>query len=114
MEYAGGYEEWRRGACARRSRRPAVPEREPAVRAQTARTRAQKLTWKEQQELKELPARIEALERAQSELARQLADPGFYSSEPARIRQTHERHQELEGLLLSALERWTELEAKGK
>ena len=75
--------------------------------------RAPKLSWKEQQELKELPARIEALEREQGELARQLADPAFYSSEPARVRQTNSRHQELEALLLTALERWTELEAKG-
>ena len=116
LENPGGYQEWTRVLRAREEvRRPAVPEQEPAAaRAETTRTRATKLSWKEQQELKELPARIEALEREQSELARQLADPNFYSSQPAQIRQTHERHQELEALLLSALERWTELEAKAK
>ena len=116
LENPGGYQEWARVLRAREEvRRPAMPEREPAAaRAETTRTRATKLSWKEQQELKELPARIEALEREQSELARQLADPNFYSSQPGQIRQTHERHQELEALLLSALERWTELEAKAK
>jgi ATP-binding cassette subfamily F protein uup len=94
--------------------RAAVPAREPSARESVRAPRAPKLSWKEQQELKDLPARIEALEREQGELARQLADPGFYSSQPAHIRRTHERHQELEGQLLEALERWTELEAKGK
>jgi len=115
LENPGGYQEWARVLRAREeAHRPVTPEREPAARAEATRTRATKLSWKEQQELKELPARIEALEREQSELARQLADPGFYSAQPAQIRQTHERHQELEALLLSALERWTELEAKAK
>ena len=115
LENPGGYQEWARVLRAREeAHRPVTPEREPAARAEATRPRAPKLSWKEQQELKDLPGRIEALEREQSELARQLADPGFYSAQPAQIRQTHERHQELEALLLSALERWTELEAKAK
>jgi ATP-binding cassette subfamily F protein uup len=115
LENPGGYQEWARVLRGREeARRPATAEREPAARAEATRTRAAKLSWKEQQELKELPARIEALEREQAGLARQLADPTFYSSQAAQIRQTHARHQELEALLLSALERWTELEAKGK
>jgi ABC transport system ATP-binding/permease protein len=116
LENPGGYQEWARVLRARdESRRAADPERQPAGRAEAARpTRALKLTWKERQELEDLPARIEALEREQGELARQLADPGFYSAEPARVREANSRYQELEALLLTALERWTELEAKGR
>ena len=97
------------------NRRAAAPERQAAGRTEPARTaRAPKLSWKEQLELKELPARIEALEREQGALARQLADPGFYSSQPAhQVREANSRHQEPEALLLAALERWTELEARG-
>jgi ABC transport system ATP-binding/permease protein len=115
LENPGGYQEWARVLRARaESGRTAGSERQPPARADSPRARAPKLSWKEQQELKELPARIEALEREQGELARRLADPGFYSSQPAEIKQAHERHQALEALLLTALERWTELEAKGK
>jgi ATP-binding cassette subfamily F protein uup len=115
LENPGGYQEWARVLSSReQAGRAAVPAREPSARESVRAPRAPKLSWKEQQELKDLPARIEALEREQGELARQLADPGFYSSQPAHIRRTHERHQELEGQLLEALERWTELEAKGK
>ena len=64
--------------------------------------------------MKALPERIEALEREQGELGQRLADPRFYSSEPARVREANSRYEELEKLLLAALERWAELEAKGK
>ena len=116
LENPGGYQEWARVLRAREDdRRAAVSERQPAGRAEAVRApRAPKLSWKEQQELNELPARIEALEREPGELARRLADPGFYSSEPAQVKQANSRHQELEALLLSALERWTQLEAKGR
>ena len=78
LENPGGYQEWARVLRARaRGGRTAGSEREPAARADSPRARAPKLSWKEQQELKELPARIEALEREQGELARQLADPGL-------------------------------------
>jgi ATP-binding cassette subfamily F protein uup len=74
--------------------------------------RAPKLSWKERQELKDLPARIEDLEREQAELSRQLADPEFYRADAAQVKEANSRYQELEGLLLTALERWTELEGK--
>ena len=116
LENPGGYQEWTRVLRAREEdRRAAALERQPEARGEAARaSRGPKLTWKEQQELKELPARIEALEREQGELARELADPAFYSSQPARVREANSRHQELEALLLTALERWTELEAKAR
>jgi ATP-binding cassette subfamily F protein uup len=104
LENPGGYQAWARVLRARAQDKRAAAERQPEARIEGARgPRAAKLSWKEQQELKELPARIEALEREQSVLARQLADPGFYSSQPAHeVREANSRHQELEALLLAA------------
>jgi ATP-binding cassette subfamily F protein uup len=116
LENPGGYQEWARVLHAREDARRAggAPE-QPVPRAEAPRAaRAPKLTWKEQQELKDLPARIEALEREQGELGRQLADPAFYSAAPAQVRDANDRFQELEALLLATLERWTELEGKSK
>jgi ATP-binding cassette subfamily F protein uup len=116
LENPGGYQEWARVLRARAdARRVDAVTEQPAPRAESARApRPPKLTWKEQQELKELPARIEALEREQGELGRKLADPAFYSSAPAQVREANERFQDLEALLLAALERWTELEGKAR
>ncbi len=57
LENPGGYQEWARVLRARDdNRRAAAPERQAAGRTEPARTaRAPKLSWKEQQELKELP-----------------------------------------------------------
>jgi ATP-binding cassette subfamily F protein uup len=114
VENPGGYEEWARVLRAREKERPATAlAAQPARAAEAPRTaRAPKLSWREREELKELPARIEELEREQAELSRQLADPEFYRADAARVREANSRYQELEGLLLTALERWTELEGK--
>ncbi len=114
VENPGGYEEWARVLRARDGdRRATAPDAQPARRADAPRAaRAPKLSWKERQELKDLPARIEDLEREQAELSRQLADPEFYRADAAQVKEANSRYQELEGLLLTALERWTELEGK--
>jgi ATP-binding cassette subfamily F protein uup len=114
VENPGGYEEWARVLRARDGdRRATTPDAQPARRVDAPRAaRAPKLSWKERQELKDLPARIEDLEREQAELSRQLADPEFYRADAAQVKEANSRYQELEGLLLTALERWTELEGK--
>lgn len=68
-----------------------------------------KLSYKEQRELDELPARIEALETEQAELNKQLADPDVYSKEGANVAAMHARVEEIDGLLMELLERWETL-----
>jgi len=82
---------------------PAAPVSAPAKR---------KLSYREQRELQELPARIAALETEQKALADQLADPASYASGALRIREIQERYAQIDEELLDLLERWEALDAK--
>ena len=116
IENPGGYEEWARVQqlrAAQRTQGASAPERKP-VPAAARLVRAGRLSFKETQELRELPARIETLEREQGELGRRLADPGLYKADPEDVKQVRARYEKIEEDLLQALERWTELEGKGQ
>ncbi|TAK94938.1 MAG: ATP-binding cassette domain-containing protein [Aquabacterium sp.] len=65
-----------------------------------------KLSYKEQRELDELPARIEALETEQAELNKQLADPDIYKKEGANVAAMHARVEVIDEELMMLLERW--------
>jgi len=98
---------------AQRTQEASAAERKP-VSAPARQARAGRLSFKETQELKELPARIETLEREQGELGRRLADPDLYKADPEEVKQVRARYAKIEEDLLHALERWTELEGKGQ
>ena len=83
---------------------PAAPAVAPVV-AQPKR----KLSYKEQRELDELPARIEALETEQAELNKQLADPEVYSKEGSNVAAMHARVEAIDEELMGLLERWETL-----
>ena len=114
LENPGGYAEWARVLRARSQQQRATEPRPQPIRKPDAprAARVPKLSWKEQQELNELPARIQALEREQVALSQQLADPDFYRCDSARVKEVKTRYDELETLLLETLERWDALEAK--
>ncbi|VUZ28800.1 ABC transporter ATP-binding protein uup [uncultured Comamonas sp.] len=65
-----------------------------------------KLSYKEQRELEQLPAHIEALEAEQASLRTELADPQIYAQDNARALALHARDGEIEEALMLALERW--------
>ena len=106
-EYEGGIEDWRvqrgRMLVARAS-----AEASAAVTAtpSAAKKSSTKLSYKEQRELAELPARIEALEAEQIHLNVALADGDLYAKEPARAAQMTARVAEIDDTLMVALERW--------
>ena len=106
-EYEGGIEDWRvqrgRMLVARAS-----AEASTAVTAtpSAAKKSSTKLSYKEQRELAELPARIEALEAEQIHLNVALADGDLYAKEPARAAQMTARVAEIDDTLMVALERW--------
>ena len=113
IENPGGYEEWARVLSARAARATVPKPTESSKRAEPPRTARQtRLSYKEAQELEQLPARIEALEREQADLARRLADPDLYRSDPDSVKTAAARHAEVEELLLRLLERWEALEGK--
>ena len=117
-EYEGGYEDWRlqreraRGlrAAGREAAAPPAPKPAPAASAAAGAGRAaakpKKLSYKEQRELDGLPARIEALELEQKELAALLGSADFYADDPARVEQAQMRVAQIDDELTEALERW--------
>jgi ATP-binding cassette subfamily F protein uup len=116
-EYEGGYEVWREQR--ERARMvappaPAAPAKGPSKAANDDATRAggAKLSYKERRELEALPARIEAMEAEQREIAARLADPAFYATEARRAGELSRRHDEIEAELMESLERWEALAAR--
>ena len=111
-EYEGGYDDWRRQFLEGRAEpkpggEPAA-ESKPAPRARSEKPK--KLSYKEQQELDGLPAKIAALEAEQQSLHDAMAAPGFYQQGAARIAETSQRLESLQKELTSAYERWEALE----
>jgi ATP-binding cassette subfamily F protein uup len=106
-DYVGGYSDWIR-------QRPAakfVHKTSPANPKAPSAKPAKKITEKQRQELEALPAQIESLEREQSTLAIQLADPAFYKRDPAAVLAVKLRLESLEGAHAKAFARWEELDA---
>ena len=115
-EYEGGYEDWKlqRGRTLA-AIAAAAPKAAPAPAAAVAPKPAaatRKLSYKEQRELDELPARIEALEAEQKTIGDRLASPELYTEEPQRVAALQARYAEIEDQLMAALERWEGLSAR--
>lgn len=71
---------------------------------------AQKMTYKLQYELENLPSRIAALEEEVETLAAKMADPELYARDPADFMKTAKRLDEARDELGQAETRWLELE----
>ncbi|QIL71449.1 ATP-binding cassette domain-containing protein [Diaphorobacter sp. HDW4B] len=123
-EYEGSVEDWLTQSRRRRdlAAAAAAPKKgakkqeasaaEPdASKASSALAPKRKLSYKEQRELDQLPAQIEALETEQKSIQDELADGTLYSRDGARAAVLHARDGEIEAQLMQALERWSELSA---
>jgi ABC transport system ATP-binding/permease protein len=109
-EYPGGYSDYLR-------QRPAPPEPQP--RKAPVRTgpapraeRKERLSFKEQRELEELPARLDALSGEIAALERRLAEPDFYGRDPHGFAAATARLSAATAERAEAEERWLELEEK--
>ena len=71
-----------------------------------------KPSYKEQLELEQLPARIEALEEEQRRLQAAVGDADFYKRPAGEIHEMLGRLEELETLLLDAYTRWDSLDSR--
>lgn len=116
-EYAGGYSDWQRVKSS------ASSEAAAARRGQKTDGRAKRtptgpapanagLSYKEERELAELPAKIDALEKEQSQITASLANAALYRDQPEQVKQLNQRFAAIEAELASALSRWEQLEAK--
>ncbi len=110
-EYVGGYEDWlsQRAKANSTVSSPRAPVKSapsaPAIK------NGGSLSWKEKQELEELPARIQELEGRQSAAMEQLADPALYTGKKERVGALQAELDEIEAELTTALTRWEILEA---
>jgi ABC transport system ATP-binding/permease protein len=114
QEYIGGYEDWIRQRSPDRPAAVVRKERQRRGRSDesTAATDRRKLTYKEQRELDQLPAKIETLEAEQSALNAQMAGSDFYKEGAETIRAALARAEAIERELEKAYERWSALDAR--
>ena len=119
-EYEGSVEDWlvqsrrRRelanGGSKKGNRKEEASAAEPAAIAKSAAPAAKrKLSYKEQRELDQLPAQIDALETEQKSIREQLADGTIYSTDGARAAVLTAWDGEIDEALMHALERWSAL-----
>jgi ATP-binding cassette subfamily F protein uup len=73
-----------------------------------------KPSYREQQELEQLPDRIEALEAEQRSLAARVAGADFYKESGEAIKSALERLHAIEAEILDAYTRWNELEGRSR
>jgi ATP-binding cassette subfamily F protein uup len=111
-EYVGGYSDWERmrgtnGDAADEAR----PSPRPSPRGE-GEPRPRKLSYNETRELEALPAKLEALEREQAEIAAKLADPATYQDRATDVAALDARHEAIEAELTALLARWEELESR--
>ena len=116
QEYVGGYADWvrqRRHAEPASTRRlkPAGP---PTQAARAAQPSSGKPSYREQQELDQLPGRIDEMEAEQQRLQGAVADPNFYQEPAETIHQTLARLDELQQAILDGYARWDELDSRSK
>jgi ATP-binding cassette subfamily F protein uup len=90
---------------------PSSPARGEPVEPRASAPK-QKLSYKEQRELDELPAKIEALEKEQGELNALLAEGSIFRTDPKRAAEISKRTGEIDELVLAAMTRWEELAAR--
>uniref|UniRef100_Q47HT7 ATP-binding protein Uup n=1 Tax=Dechloromonas aromatica (strain RCB) TaxID=159087 RepID=Q47HT7_DECAR len=119
-EYAGGYTDWatykasvaKETPKAKAEAKPVAKAPEPVKSAEPAKPKGEKLSWKEQRELDELPGKIAGLEAEQAELGKRLEDASLYQSDPAAVQKASERLAAIDDELMVLLERWEGLESR--
>lgn len=107
--YAGGYDDW----LLQRTSQPSGNVQQKNLKKEWKKNKPeqpQKLSFKENQELAELPQYIESLEVEQSQLYKTMAGPSYYQFDSAKIAEDKKRLIEIEHLLSISYSRWDELE----
>ncbi|MBI5921661.1 MAG: ATP-binding cassette domain-containing protein [Betaproteobacteria bacterium] len=113
-EYAGGYEDWLAAKARAPRTTPTVIEK-ASVAAPSSGIRREprtKLSYRETQELAQLPDRIAMLEKEQADIAASLADAKVYRESPMQAKRLQERSGVIDTELEQLLQRWEELERR--
>jgi ATP-binding cassette subfamily F protein uup len=114
-DYVGGYTDWvrqRPGALFNaEAATPLKASPSPVQTTVAAEAPRRKLSYKDQRELEQLPARIEALEADIAARAASMNEPKFYQQDSAAILAFNEASARLQAELEHAYQRWNELDA---
>ncbi|WP_017460236.1 ATP-binding cassette domain-containing protein [Dyella ginsengisoli] len=114
-EYVGGYSDWLRqrpsaaAAVAAAAAKPGLTRTDPPAPA-PAPAPKRKLSFKDQRELDQLPARIEALENDIAERTAAMSDPAFFRQDSAAVTAANEALAKRQAELDAAYARWSELD----
>lgn len=110
-EYVGGYADWLRQRPTPRTKAAAAASKQAASAVVAEPPAAKrKLSYKDQRELEQLPARIEQLETTIAEMGAAMNDPAFFQQQPSAIVAANQRLADLQADLDKAYARWGELE----
>ncbi len=118
-EYVGSYDDWlRQRSTAKKPEKKkakavekAVEKKEAVTETKTSEKPNKKLSFNDQQELKNLPKEIEILESKVSDLETQMADPNFFKQEHRVTAAVTDELQKINAILKTKYDRWEELEA---
>jgi ATP-binding cassette subfamily F protein uup len=116
-EYIGGYTDWLRHQERIAGRKaepvqPKSPDSKSRPVPQRRSGKSEKLSFKEQKELTDLPVKIESLEAEQSRLHSAINDPAFYRKPPAEVAASLARMDEIVRELEVCYSRWETLDSK--
>ena len=123
-EYEGGVQDWLIQSHRAREMQQAAAQSSAAPAASNEKTRASvepqkleapraKLSFKEKRELESLPQLIESLEAEQAKARAELTDGSLYTRDGARAALLQGRDGAIDAELMTALERWEVLSARG-
>ncbi|CAG0960947.1 ABC transporter ATP-binding protein uup [Methylophilaceae bacterium] len=115
-EFGGGYDDWQRFSTQRAAEKTAASKAnttaKPPAKPAAAKSGSGKLGFKELKELEALPQTIETLEREQAEIQALLTGTDIYRDNPGQVKTCQARLDEIEDVLMQALERWEHLESR--
>ncbi len=113
-EYVGGYSDWLRQRPTVSKPNNAAPKLTPEVPKQASAApppvSKRKLSFKEQRELDDLPAKIEALDADIAALTAQMQEPAFYQQAATAVTAANARLAKLQADYDAAFARWSELD----
>ncbi|MDA8416305.1 MAG: ATP-binding cassette domain-containing protein [Betaproteobacteria bacterium] len=111
-ENVGGYSDWLQ-YLSQRIPASALPEKTPSTPpSPRSKSSSERMSFKEQRELEQLPDTIAQWEAEQANISLQLADPELYRRDPPRVKSLTERQTALTEELDRAFLRWEELQQK--
>lgn len=108
----GGYSDYleKRDGTPKEEAKATTSKKTPAEPNKPTKSKAKKLTYKLEHELKLLPSKIKKAEQAITELSSKLSDSDFYTSDPDGFHETTKALSEQQSKLERYETRWLELE----